>query len=353
MPMRAFLFATFFLLVSTIVRAQETDTTARQLYLITLQNGVERIGYILSDDGREVLLETSDLGKIYITKADILKIQKIDNAQQIIRGELRKTGPFTTRYAFTTNALPIKKGEDYAMVNLYGPEVHFAVTDHFNIGVMSTWIASPFILALKYSFPTKSEKCNFSLGALLGTTGYLNTFRGFGGLYWLNATFGERGRNFTIGLGYGHVNTGMKIGCLDPGVYYYNDTTPELYPQEKEVIEPMIYGPVLSIAGIFPVGVKASLVFDSMFGYFRKESNSVEHTVITEPDYVNNIPGSYSILSTVGTRNYFAMFLMPGMRFQTKPDRAFQVSLAGVLAVRENRFPISFPAPFCTWYFKF
>ena len=41
-----------------------------QLYLIVKINNVEYVGYILNDDGREILIDTKKLGKIYIPKTD-------------------------------------------------------------------------------------------------------------------------------------------------------------------------------------------------------------------------------------------------------------------------------------------
>ncbi len=169
--------------------APATDTTK---YLVTKNDGNEYVGLILSDDGREVLIQTQTLGKVYIPKSDIKSIRPLDLVDDVKRGEFNSAGVFTTRYQFTTNCFPIKKGENYAMINLYGPEVHFAVHKDFSVGVMSTWIGSPLAIALKYTRGTANPKINYGAGALLGTSGYLNSGRGFGGLYWGMITYGDR-----------------------------------------------------------------------------------------------------------------------------------------------------------------
>ena len=181
-----FIFAFF---VSHNSNAQTTtkDTTLR---LVERYDGVKYIAKILSDDGRELLLETEALGKLYILKSEVKRISIIEDSGEIKNGELREESPFSTRYAFTNNALPIKKNEHYAMVNLFGPEIHFAVSDRFNIGVMTSWIASPFILVGKYTIPTKNPKVNFSLASMFGTSGYLDGFESFGGLHWGTFTYG-------------------------------------------------------------------------------------------------------------------------------------------------------------------
>ena len=48
-----------------------TDSNKKEYYLIKKADGAEFIGEVLSDDGREVLLLTKNIGKIYITKSDI------------------------------------------------------------------------------------------------------------------------------------------------------------------------------------------------------------------------------------------------------------------------------------------
>lgn len=365
--MKTFLIITFGLIWLTPGFAQSlgTDTlSSDQLYVVTKNDGTEYIGKLLSDDGREILIETELLGKIYIPKSEIRSITKIEDRKEIIHGEYQSTGPFTTRYAFTTNALPIVKGENYALINLYGPEVHFAVTNHLNIGIMSTWIASPMVLALKYSIKTKKEKINFSIGTLNGTSGYLNTFKGFGGLHFANISVGSRKQNITLSAGYGYIQTGSEISELLPQSVYSSE--PYLSYNATNSINttaPIIHGPLFSIAGITPVGAKASFVFDSMFGLFTSDRMETMTTTLTEP-YNNpnppyeSIPGYYLHQVTEVKTQSFAMFLMPGMRFQTKENSAFQVSLAGVAIFRLKGFADtqktnSFPIPMCTWFFRF
>jgi hypothetical protein len=193
----------------------------------------------LSDDGREILIVTEKLGKIFIPKSEINSIVVIKDKNSIVRGEFHSEGPFTTRHSFTTNALPIKKGENYAMVNLYGPEVHFAVTDHFNIGIMSTWIASPVAIAAKYTFPSNNPKVNFSIGTLMGTSGYLNNFSSLGGLHFGNLTYGDRKNNITFSAGYGYL-----LSAWDD-------------PYE---------GPIISIAGIAKVGANSPITVEEAKG---------------------------------------------------------------------------------------
>ena len=360
--MRLILIFLFFGLSLNHLHAQipaetKTDTNT---YVITKSNGTEYIGKVISDDGREVLITTATLGKIYIPKSDIKSIVKVTDNKSIVRGEYYTAGPFTTRHAFTTNALPISKGENYALINLYGPEVHFAVTDHLNIGIMSTWSASPLVLALKYTIPTNNEKLNFSLGTLLGTSGYFNSFRGYGGLHFANVTYGDRKNNVTFSVGYGYTSSFGSKELYTPGTY--TSFSPGNYTYSYSNYSPGISkGPIISIAGIVKVGAKVSFVFDSMFGSFSrtatKNDMGAEVTIIeqNQPDKYQQTVG----LTKINSLKLYTLFLMPGMRFQTKENRAFQVSLAGVTvfgpALENWGGPksISFPFPMCSWFYKF
>jgi hypothetical protein len=302
----------------------ETGFEVGKTYVITNQDGFEYTGEILEDDGDKVVIMTKELGKVTIPKHRIKSIVPVAFSNYVPHG------PFTTRYAFTTNAIPIKKGENYGMMNLFGPEVHFAVNDQLNVGVMSTWIGSPILVAGKYSFSTEVQNVNFSIGSLVGTTGYLNGFRGYGGLHWLNATVGDRQSNATLSAGYGYLQTGEEIA--QEGVYDYSNN---IYP-EYETMKPA-HGPIVSLAGIFKVGHRSSFVFDSMFGRFSHQSANFNYTanrqVVVHEDDVT-----------------FALFMMPGLRFQKEDRKAFQISLAGVSVFGPSS--VTFPVPMASWFFQ-
>lgn len=316
-----------------------------QLYLVVKNNGIEYVCKILSDDGREVLIFTDKLGKIYIPKSEIRSIEKIKDEKSIVRGEYYDSGPFITRYSFTTNALPMKRGANYALINLYGPDVHFALSDNFSLGILTTWIGSPFVVVAKYSMKTKNEKINYSVGTLFGSSSYVNSFRGFGGLHFVNVTFGDAKKNITFAGGYAYLKPGTYSD--KPGTYFidystYNGTLPR-------IPKPVTSGPIFSIGGITKVGVKASFIFDSMIGIFSS------HRTQTETTFVGNL--NKQVISTVPTQSV-AMFLMPGMRFQTTDNKAFQISLAGVSIIHikgseDSQKSHTSPIPMCTWFYKF
>lgn len=314
-----------------------------QLYSIVKTNNLEYIGYILKDDGREVLIETEKLGKIYIPKADIRSIEKISDTKAIIRGEYFDSGPFTTRYIFTTNALPIRKGMNYARINLYGPEVHFALSDNFSLGILASWTASPFVVSAKYSFATENPKVNLSLGTLMGNSGYINNMKTWGGLHYGNVTYGNAKDNITFGAGYGYLVPGVTETEATPGTYY---TSEAYYAAQIERPTYPAKGPVLSLSGITKVGSKASFIFDSMISFI-----SVKTTIVNSTYTGNNV----RYIVNDGVERVTALILMPGMRFQTKENTAFQISLntVKIFNISNSSDNISFPLPSCSWFYRF
>lgn len=308
--MKKILFLLFMNFCFVAVFAQPNSGDPRMVrYTFNLKNGSTYTGTIISDDGREMFVLTETVGKLYITKTDLRNMTKIDDKKAaefednfITGGRYLEDGPFTTRYNITTNALPIKKGENYAMTNFHGAEVHFAVSNRLNLGIMTTWIASPMAIAAKYSIPTKHPKLNFSLGTLLMTSGYFANFKGYGHLSFANVTLGDRINNITLSAG------------------YFGFNGPRNNP---------LTGPLASVAGSFKVGPKANFIFDSMFGYV---------------DYKYQYLGGLDVSDFNGR----AIMISPGMRFQSSESFAWQISLATIAADQ-----IAFPAPFLTLFKKF
>ena len=353
----AFIFISFLMIVPSNMQAQveSTDSTLR---LIEKNDGTKYIAKILSDDARELLIETETIGKIYIPKSEVKRITLIENQDEIKNGELREESPFSTRYAFTNNALPIKRNDHYAMVNLFGPEVHFAVNDRLNLGIMSTWIGSPLVAVGKYTIPTSNKKVNFSIASMLGTTGYLNGFQGFGGLHWGTFTYGDRKNNISLSAGFGYIRPGNSqeipgVYIGDSTIYSSSDGTDYInynYPDiPRQANNDLLKAPIISVAGIFQITSSASIFFDSMFAFGEVERSDINR------DYQGGSTSPFIISVTenqLASNQFAALYLMPGMRFQKNENRAFQIAIAGV-SVWDSGDNITFPLPLLSWFFKF
>ena len=351
------IFAIVLISVSSQIHAQvkSSDSTLR---LIEKNDGTKYIAIILSDDARELLIETETIGKIYIPKSEVKRITLIENQDEIKNGELLEESPFSTRYAFTNNALPIKRNDHYAMVNLFGPEAHFAVNDHLNIGVMSTWIGSPLVAVGKYTIPTSNKKVNFSIASMFGTTGYLNGFKGFGGLHWGTFTYGNRKNNISFSAGFGYIRPGTSqeipgVYIGDSTIYTSADGTDNVdynYPNIPfQANDDLLKSPIISVAGIFQITSSASIFFDSMFAFGEVERSDIDRNY----EGGDNSPFIISVTENqLVSETFAALYLMPGMRFQKNENRAFQIAVAGV-SVWDSGDNITFPLPLISWFFKF
>lgn len=321
-------------------------------YLVIKNNGKEYYGYLVKDDGREILLETKSLGKIYINKSDVKEMREVKETSKDSNAtsysDFRDEGPFTTRYYFTTNALPIKKKENYLLVHPYGPEVHFAVSDNLSLGVMSTWIATPLAFAAKYSFTNSNPNSDvhFALGGIIGSGGYLAP-QTFGGLYFGAITKGNRMANMSFSVGFAHINLEKELSSFSKQSFQTDDPNQDYYVPleyfygiERDFLRVNKGSMVFGVSGIKAVGKKVSFIFDSMLFLTRNKSIDYQNDVtltFSNTSNFDDIPPTQDFVVGEGTtfRNepgfQPTIILMPGMRFSRKYGSAFQVVLSGII----------------------
>ncbi len=269
------------------VQAQDVDTT--KTYMVIKNDGTEYVGRIMSKDARELLLRTDNVGDIYIPMHEVKEIQEVDEADITPSGTVMRDDVFATRYMLTTNGLPMKKGESYINWYLFGPDFQFGVAENVGVGVMTTWLASPLVGTFKYSIPLNERKtANLGLGTLVGTLSWAQP-DGFGALPFASLTLGDRKSNVTLTGGF--LYTTFEGNSDSRGLF--------------------------SVAAMTKVGNKVSLVFDS---------------VIAPPT-----------TSDGGTFSY----LIPALRIQTKPTRAFQFGFGGIV-VDGDLLP--FPVPMINFF---
>jgi len=283
-----FIFLT--VLLTNYVSAQNSDDGVKidsaKIYVVIKNDGTEFAGKILSYDAREVLIETDKLGQIIIPKHEIKEIRELQPGEVGKGGEYEPVEVFATRYFITTNGLPIKKGESYIQWNLYGPDFQFGIRKNFGLGIMTSWVGMPIIGSAKYSIELDTN-INLALGTLLGTGSWAKPDFGIA-LPFVAFTFGNRRSNITFSGGYGAV---FGIGESDGRA-------------------------LLSVAGMTKVGKKVSLVFDSFIA--------------------------------PATVDGFAL-LIPGIRWQTESNKAFQFGFGGLITDGEL---VPVPIPLVQWYRK-
>lgn len=293
--MKKFILCLFILTSSSVymnVQAQEVlEVTDSTLHLVTKNDGTEYVGYILKKDARELLFRTLKVGDIYIPMHEIAEIKKLDAAKLNSNGNYLSEDIFGTRYFITTNALPLDKGETYAVIQWWGPEVHYGATDRLGIGVMTSWVAVPLIFDFKYTIPLGNEKTNLAFGALLGT-GSWAALGSFGALPFASITFGDKSSNISfIGGGFSGNIDGDGTG----------------------------FQPLGGISGLAKLTPRISFVFDSF--------------IVLPSENVEGI----------------SALVIPGLRFQSSQKKAFQFGFTGLVADGEA-LPV--PIPMVSWFIK-
>jgi hypothetical protein len=271
----------------SVANAQSFDP--EKTYVITKSDKTFFVGKILSDDTREVIIFTENLGKIAIPKYMIESIKEYTVAVEEKTIE-EKTEVFATRYFLTTNGLPIEKGDSYYQFTLLGPDIQFGTGKNFGVGFITTWIGNPFIGTLKYTGKL-AKNTSFAVGGLFGSTiwGGIDQFRF--ALPYVAVTQGDEQGNINFSIGYGVSNISNK-------------TDSQL---------------MLSIGALKKVTRNSTLVFDSMI---------------------------------IPTSNETIYLLVPGFRIQTKSNSAFQFGFPGIFTSRDTESE-SFGFPMISWFKKF
>ena len=278
--------------LDTSYNAPDADTTL--LYYLKTYNGKEFFGYLVSMNSKEVILKIKDGEEISIPSYRVQQFRSITPDQITSRGEFARETLFSTRYMYSSNALPLKQGENYAVYHLFGPEAQFGLNDNFSAGVITTWLIAPVMFSMKYSF-NLNENSHLAAGLLMGSGSYNSPETGTS-VPFLAYTLGNRQRNINLSVGYGFMfgkdkESGRRI--------------------KQEV-------PVASLGGMLNLSLKASLIFDSM--------------IISEVSSSKDMMYTYSI----------------GVRVHTKEDRAFQFGFTN-LFVGDNSVPV---IPTMSWFKK-
>ena len=122
-------FASLLLLASLHASAQEVreENAAQRYVCLTLDSKTVRCGYLVSDDGREVTLNTPDMGMLIVPKVNVLRMtdspvgtmgngggNDIEGSERMLSKDRALQA---TRYFFAPSAHTLKSGEGYASVS--------------------------------------------------------------------------------------------------------------------------------------------------------------------------------------------------------------------------------------------
>jgi hypothetical protein len=257
------------------------------IYVIQKFDGDVYVGRIIDQDPRMIQLAIGRHGMITIRRNDIEVIKATNRKELKLLGDYTPAEVFSTRYFVNSSSLPVKKHENYVQWNWYGPDVHYAVLDNFDVEVNTSWVGFPMIANLRYILPV-TDKLNFGAGALLGWGSWPYSDCS-GAFSYLSCTYGNRKSNFTVTGGYGMLS---------------------FYGQPEQHF-------IFSGAGQTKIGKTTSLIFDSF---------------VLPP-------------STAGSAGVAAF--IPGIRFQPDARSAFQLGFGGLFL---NWTFVPAPLPFVQWY---
>jgi len=253
------------------------EPQVRKLSIVIKNDGTEFVGYILSQDEREVLMETENLGRVVIPKHEIREIREVRQGD-LRAGSYVGHSVFSSRYFFTTNGLPQEKGDNYALITIYGPVGHFNLAKNFTLGGFTSWVGVPIVASLKYAIPV-TDYLSFGVGVLGGTLSWLD-FGALAGMAYGSFTVGNQHNSLTVSGGYAAVRDRDDAATSDP---------------------------LFTVAGMVRLGKNISFVGDSF--------------IYAGPDP--------------------AFIIVPGLRFSRNENKAFQIGLAGVIFEGEAvPFPI-------------
>ena len=191
------------------VHAHGQDTS--RYVCLTLQSGIVRCGRLVADDGREVTLQTPDMGTLIVPKVQVVRM--VDAAEgtmgsagsSAIEMSDRMLNPDrslqATRYFFAPSAHSLKEGEGYASANVLAlGNVSYGLTPNL-IGGLSVSFLGAGITAKASTELTEGIR---------GSAGMLYQLSWEGGQVFFpfaNVTFGDENNHLTLAGGYlgGHL----------------------------------------------------------------------------------------------------------------------------------------------------
>lgn len=250
------------------------ELSANNKIRIETNDGNDYIGEVMSKDSVSVRLMTKDLGEIRIQKINISKIEKIQE-EQIKDGNFWYPNPNATRYLFAPSAFNLKKGEGYYQNTWMAfNQVSYGFTDNFTCGVgvipfflfgSAVGRYSPMWVTPKFTFGKEKKKVNFSAGAIAFFLPFAQAdVRGSVGILYGTATFGNRDKNISTGLGWGFARSDGK-GVIGKR-------------------------PTLNISGMYRISKQSYLVSENWFASFGDD------------DFVGGI-GAFSAAYRLATKN--------------------------------------------------
>lgn len=206
--LRTLFFLLFIVLISSAFYSASAQDRTGETVRITTTDGNILLGVIEQENDAQIILRVEGLGEVTVQKSNIKNLQTIDS-ERIKDGEYWFENPQGTRYFFAPNAIGLKKGSGYYQNTwILFNNVNYGVLDNVSVGAGTIPIflfgasSVPIWILPKLSIPVSKDNLQFGAGALIG--GVIGAESGGFGLAYGNATYGDRDKNVTVGLGYAY-----------------------------------------------------------------------------------------------------------------------------------------------------
>jgi len=177
---------------------QSTTDSSAQVYIVELNNNNTVQGELVSDDGREIGIKTTDRGLIFIPKYEI-KSMTLAEALPEIANKKVFPNPHPGRYFYSPSGISMKQGDAYYQaIYCLVYQAQYAITDHWSVGATTSIILNPLLINFKYTHDIGTQdKLHFVTGMQGGTVLLLETNNSLGVAY-AGLTFGNAEHNLTI-----------------------------------------------------------------------------------------------------------------------------------------------------------
>jgi len=224
----------------------QSTTDSSKVYVIEMNNNNTIQGELISDDGREIGIKTSDRGLIFIPKYEI-KSMTLAEALPEIANKKVFPNPHPGRYFYSPSGISMKQGDAYYQAIYYLVfQAQYAITDHWSVGATTSIILSPILLNFKYTHDIGTQdKLHFVTGMQGGSISAWSSDNSLGVAY-AGLTFGNAEHNLTLNGG------ALYTKYLD---YQYDPATGEL--QDVKVRET---APAISLSFNHRISATASLM---------------------------------------------------------------------------------------------
>ena len=195
----------------TVSTMQQTETEAAStdsLTFLTLDDGTELEGYIISEDaGNLTILTLNDL-QITIKKSDIRSMQTVGAEHVGDKREQLSPSQNYSRLLFATTGRPMEKGTGYVSVHyIFFPGVGYGITDNFSVfGGFSIIPGLSLGNQIMYIAPRYALQFNDRYSGSVGTIFFTVPGEVGAGLLYGVGTYGSDKSHLSAGLAFGYAS---------------------------------------------------------------------------------------------------------------------------------------------------